>query len=198
MGGEVIARIRALAGNRWAVAGVLGAAGLGAYTLLRGRSSTPAPASSAGTAGESGSAGGVAGTGEFPNTYATDVAGAVGNVDGLYAERLAEFQTQLGSDFDALEAMQKKQGAQVADVTKSVAALKATTKAPAKVTPTPKPKPASSSTAKSGWRTITVKRGDTLGALAARYHTSIGALVKANNISNPNVIGAGRKLRVPG
>ncbi len=42
-----------------------------------------------------------------------------------------------------------------------------------------------------------VARGDTLGRIAARYHTSVQVLAQANNISNPNVIYVGQKLIVP-
>lgn len=45
----------------------------------------------------------------------------------------------------------------------------------------------------------TVKRGDTLSGIAARQHVSLAALEKANpQIKNPNVIGVGQKLNVPG
>jgi putative chitinase len=43
----------------------------------------------------------------------------------------------------------------------------------------------------------TIRSGDTLGSIAARYHTSVGALAQANGIANPNVIFAGRTLTVP-
>jgi len=42
-----------------------------------------------------------------------------------------------------------------------------------------------------------VARGDTLGRIAARYHTSVQALARANHIANPNVIYVGQKLVVP-
>ena len=44
----------------------------------------------------------------------------------------------------------------------------------------------------------TIKRGDTLSALAARFHTSVGKLAKANGIKNPNLIYAGARLNIPG
>jgi LysM repeat protein len=44
----------------------------------------------------------------------------------------------------------------------------------------------------------TIKRGDTLSALASRFHTSVSALAKANGIRNVNLIYAGEHLRVPG
>ena len=46
--------------------------------------------------------------------------------------------------------------------------------------------------------TVQVKRGQTLSAIAARHGTSVARLVKMNNLSNPNMIVAGQRLRVPG
>jgi hypothetical protein len=43
-----------------------------------------------------------------------------------------------------------------------------------------------------------IVRGDTLSALAARFHTSVSALAKANHIANPDLIYAGASLQVPG
>jgi predicted chitinase len=42
-----------------------------------------------------------------------------------------------------------------------------------------------------------IRRGDTLSALAQKYGTSVSALAKANNIQNPNLIIAGKKLTIP-
>jgi predicted chitinase len=42
-----------------------------------------------------------------------------------------------------------------------------------------------------------IRRGDTLSALAQKYGTSVSALAKANNIKNPNLIIAGKKLTIP-
>lgn len=47
-------------------------------------------------------------------------------------------------------------------------------------------------------RTHTVRPGDTLGSIAARYGTSVSALAGANGISNPNVIVVGRSLQISG
>lgn len=44
----------------------------------------------------------------------------------------------------------------------------------------------------------TIRSGDTLSAIAARFHTSVGALARANGIANPNLIYAGRTLQIPG
>lgn len=42
----------------------------------------------------------------------------------------------------------------------------------------------------------TIRRGDTLGALAKRYHTSISSLCRLNNISRTTTLRIGRRLRV--
>ena len=44
--------------------------------------------------------------------------------------------------------------------------------------------------------TYTVQKGDTLSSIANKYGTSVDALVKANNIKNPNVINVGQKLTI--
>lgn len=43
----------------------------------------------------------------------------------------------------------------------------------------------------------TIKYGDTLIALAKKYQSSVSDIVKLNNISNPNLIYAGRTIRIP-
>lgn len=46
--------------------------------------------------------------------------------------------------------------------------------------------------------TYTVQRGDTLGKIAARFHTSVAALVQANPvIRNPDLINVGQLLQIP-
>ncbi|HLY82175.1 MAG TPA: LysM peptidoglycan-binding domain-containing protein, partial [Acidimicrobiales bacterium] len=59
--------------------------------------------------------------------------------------------------------------------------------------------PSSSTTARPpAAPTYTVARGDTLGAIAARYGTTVAALVTANHIANPNLIYPGQVLALPG
>ena len=41
-----------------------------------------------------------------------------------------------------------------------------------------------------------VRRGDTLGSIADKFNTTVDELVQLNNIRNPNVIYAGRILRI--
>ena len=43
-----------------------------------------------------------------------------------------------------------------------------------------------------------IRQGDTLSALAARYKTSVSELARVNKIANPNLIYAGKSLRIPG
>lgn len=45
--------------------------------------------------------------------------------------------------------------------------------------------------------THTVAAGETLGSIAGRYGTSIGAIVNANGIANPNLVRIGQQLTVP-
>jgi LysM repeat protein len=59
--------------------------------------------------------------------------------------------------------------------------------------PVPQPKPGT--TAPSGGIYI-VQRGDTLAKIAARYHTTVSALMALNGLKNPNVIWVGQRLRV--
>lgn len=46
-------------------------------------------------------------------------------------------------------------------------------------------------------RTVTVRPGDTLWALARRYGTTVSELARLNNIPNPNLIYVGQVLRLP-
>jgi membrane-bound lytic murein transglycosylase D len=42
-----------------------------------------------------------------------------------------------------------------------------------------------------------VKKGDTIGKIAARYHVSIQRIANYNNIKNKNVLRVGQKLKIP-
>jgi|GEM_PF-1597548 len=64
----------------------------------------------------------------------------------------------------------------------------------AKATPTPTPKPTPATVATAA--TYTVKSGDTLSAIAAKYGMTVSELQTLNKISNPNVIYAGQVLTV--
>lgn len=58
-------------------------------------------------------------------------------------------------------------------------------------TPVPPPPAPASST------TYTVKSGDTLFAISAKFSVTVDAIVKLNNIANPNLISAGQVLQIP-
>jgi LysM repeat protein len=61
--------------------------------------------------------------------------------------------------------------------------------APPSATPDPSPTPE--------LRTYKVKRGDTLIRIAARYGTTVRALIKLNDIDNPARIPIGAVLKIP-
>ena len=69
-------------------------------------------------------------------------------------------------------------------------------------TPTPSARPsptprASAAPAPSGGSTYTVRVGDTLGAIAARFGTTSTVLAKLNGIADPSFIRVGQVLRLP-
>ena len=51
--------------------------------------------------------------------------------------------------------------------------------------------------AKATTSSYTVRSGDTLGTIASSHGTTIAALVRANRLSNPNLIRIGQELQVP-
>ncbi len=69
--------------------------------------------------------------------------------------------------------------------------------APSKPVPPPTPQAPAAATEPTQWRTHTVKAGDTLKNIAARYGVSAEDLARWNRISNPNLIHVGQRLRVP-
>ena len=52
-------------------------------------------------------------------------------------------------------------------------------------------------TSSSGEKIYIVKSGDNLSSIAAKYGTTYQVLAKYNNISNPNVISVGQKIKIP-
>ncbi|MEP7357265.1 MAG: LysM domain-containing protein, partial [Anaerolineales bacterium] len=50
----------------------------------------------------------------------------------------------------------------------------------------------------SGGGTYTVRPGDTLNLIAQRFGVSVGSLIAANGIANPNLIFVGQVLTIPG
>lgn len=49
----------------------------------------------------------------------------------------------------------------------------------------------------AGPQWITVNPGDTLFAIAARYRTTVDALIRANSLPNPNFVYSGQRLLIP-
>jgi len=58
--------------------------------------------------------------------------------------------------------------------------------------------PAPGSAAPAAARVHVVAQGETLGAIAARYRTTVSALARANRLSDPNVLRVGQRLTVAG
>lgn len=205
--GNLLERLRGLGRNRLALAGAAGAAGLGALTLVRKRKAATKGAAGSDVADvgdasqgmTNGQAEAYTGAGSFPNTYQTDLSTALGDLDSRYADSLATYTAGLGSTDDALKAMQSQQAGSIATLGTQLAALTkaAAAKAPAKAKKPVKP-PTPAQQAKTWSKTYKVKRGDTLGALAGKFGTTVGALAKHNNIKNPNSIATGATLKVPG
>ncbi|HEX2369619.1 MAG TPA: LysM peptidoglycan-binding domain-containing protein, partial [Acidimicrobiia bacterium] len=50
----------------------------------------------------------------------------------------------------------------------------------------------------AGWQIHVVRRGELLWEIALRYGTTAGALIRANDIPNPDALRIGMRLRVPG
>ncbi len=67
------------------------------------------------------------------------------------------------------------------------AAKPAAAPAPKVEAPAPKPEP----------KTYTIATGDTLGAIASRFDTTVAEIAKLNNIQNVNVISVGQVLKLP-
>ena len=52
-------------------------------------------------------------------------------------------------------------------------------------------------TALANAETYTVQKGDTLSAIAEKYHTTVQKLVLLNHIADPDLIFAGETLKIP-
>ena len=46
-------------------------------------------------------------------------------------------------------------------------------------------------------QTYTVKSSDTLSKIAKQFSVTVDAIVKANNLANPNLIKPGQVLKIP-
>lgn len=61
-----------------------------------------------------------------------------------------------------------------------------------------KPAKPAAAAKKEEHQVYTVKKGDTLSEIAAKFGTSVNELVKLNNIKNPNLIYPGQKIKLKG
>jgi hypothetical protein len=68
---------------------------------------------------------------------------------------------------------------------------------PSPPSPTPTPAPARTTSPTASQRTYTVRSGDTIAGIAARYHSTVKAIVAANNIVDPRTIHPGQVLVIP-
>ena len=62
--------------------------------------------------------------------------------------------------------------------------------------PAPQPQPHPAPAPSPSEQTYVVQPGDTLSAIALRFHTTVQALAEKNGIANPNLIIAGQKLKI--
>lgn len=62
--------------------------------------------------------------------------------------------------------------------------------------PHPTPEPPAKPAPKPVVKTYTVKSGDTLTSIAAKFHTTVAKLAKLNKIKNVNLIKVGQKLKL--
>ena len=85
------------------------------------------------------------------------------------------------------------------EVTEPPLTLPPTGSAPPTTAPSSAPQstPAPSATPKPAFRTYKVKSGDTLSGIAGKFHTTVAALQRLNNISDPSKLRVGQVLRIP-
>src|SRR5450432_3563973 len=57
--------------------------------------------------------------------------------------------------------------------------------------------PASTETATPETITYQVHNGDTMGSIAARYHTTVGAIMRLNKLTNAQLVVIGQTLHIP-
>jgi LysM repeat protein len=63
--------------------------------------------------------------------------------------------------------------------------------------PTPNPSPSATAASTQGDETYIVRPGDTLAQIAAQYGVSLPELMRANKLTNPNLISVGQRLIIP-
>jgi LysM repeat protein len=68
---------------------------------------------------------------------------------------------------------------------------------PTEAPPTTAPAASAAPSTAPTFRTYKVKPGDTLSAIAGRYHTTVATLQRLNHISDPSKLRVGQVLRIP-
>lgn len=183
--------IKRLLRNKKAVAGLAAAGALGLVVALRGKSSgggSDLPATSAGT--------GSGGIGTYDST-GMDVANQLGQFGNSINNSLSDFQSSLTDTLTALQNVPTATGGTGSPKPGPTATPKPVKKPPASggKTPTPRPTP-------SKPKPYTIRRGDTLSAIAKRNKTTLANLRKLNpglfNAAhrNGNLIKPGETVRL--
>ncbi|QFG05701.1 endolysin [Bacillus phage 035JT001] len=126
-----------------------------------------------------------AGSTTKPNKSKPSVsAGRAKNSDGTYTVRSGDTLSEIAADFGVKASdLQKWNGIKNANVISVGQKLKLK---------------GSSSSPTSSTKTYTVKSGDSLSKIAAKYGTTVSNLQKLNGIKDPNFIKVGQKLKVSG
>ncbi len=68
---------------------------------------------------------------------------------------------------------------------------------PTSTTSTTPTTPTTPATPTPSFQLYTVKSGDTLGAIATKFHTTVNAIETLNNITNPRTLHVGQVLKIP-
>lgn len=140
------------------------------------------------------------------NKLESEINRIIGSVSGQQANNIFDPQiSQVKKEMTANTTAQKKLDTQAQSYMTKKTPTKVTVPAPK---PKPKPKPAAKKpttkkpatkkpAAKKSATTYTIKWGDTLGGIAARFKTSVSKLKSFNGLKS-DMIYAGRKLKIPG
>jgi LysM repeat protein len=188
--------LKALAKDKKAQVALAGGAVLGLVVLVRSNGSSEASdtAESTSTGPQSLAGGGAAGGG-YLGGYDSTASDVYSNLETAMSNRLDGFGDSITDIQDQLKKLQQKPTVPKPPITppKKPGTPPSKPKTPIKIKPPVRPQKPNTTIAK---KYITIKRGDTLGALAKQYKTSVKDLQALNGIKNPNLIIAGKKLRV--
>jgi hypothetical protein len=87
--------------------------------------------------------------------------------------------------------------AAVAPLVASAPPLASASDSPSPAPPSPTLAPSATPSPSAAQRTYRVRSGDTIASIAAKFHTTVKAIVKANNIVDPRTIHPGQALIIP-